>query len=99
MEPSHNAQPLTVKEVAAHLRVGLSTVYDAIKSGKLRAFGIGKNRKAYRVWPADLAAFLNEVEVRPRSNNTCRPPKRAMESPGLTGYTHLTRRKRAGGEA
>lgn len=46
---------LTVREVAAYLRLGLSTTYNLVESGRLPAFRIGGS---YRVKQADLDAFL-----------------------------------------
>jgi excisionase family DNA binding protein len=45
---------LTVAEAARHLGVSVRTVYDLVRSGRLRASRIGNGRGAIRIAPADL---------------------------------------------
>ena len=54
------AQLLTVREVAATLRVSTMTVYRLIKAGELRSTRVGKG---YRIRPADLELFLGEARA------------------------------------
>ena len=51
---------LTVREVAATMRVSNMTVYRLIKSGQLAALRVGKN---YRIRESDMNAYLNEGSV------------------------------------
>jgi len=48
---------LTVKEIAARLRVHPETVRDWIRSGELRGVRLGK-RSGFRVSESDLRAFI-----------------------------------------
>ncbi|MGO1412571.1 MAG: helix-turn-helix domain-containing protein [Actinomycetaceae bacterium] len=50
-----DAGPYTVDEVAAMLRVGRSSVYDAIKAGELGHFRVGR---LIRVSREHVAAFV-----------------------------------------
>lgn len=50
-----NATMLTTSDIAAKIGVTRQTVFNWIKSKKLRALKIGGT---WRVWPEDLAAFL-----------------------------------------
>lgn len=52
---------LTVKEVASALKLNILTVYEYIRSGKLRAIKFGRS---YRVEEKDLDKFIKEHEVR-----------------------------------
>jgi excisionase family DNA binding protein len=45
---------LTVGEAAQHLGLSQRTVYDLVRSGRLRAARIGNGRGAIRIAPADL---------------------------------------------
>lgn len=66
------ADILLVKEVAAVLRLGLSTVYQLIQSGKLPAYKFGG---IYRVRRHDLDDFLdgNRVDARGKRKSVVRP--------------------------
>jgi excisionase family DNA binding protein len=52
---------LTVREVAATMRVSTMTVYRLIKSGELPAIRVGKN---YRIRESDVVSYLAERAVR-----------------------------------
>jgi excisionase family DNA binding protein len=68
-------QLLTVREVAAELRVSTSLVYELIESKKLACHRIGKGRGAIRVGRVDLDRFVEEcrVESQPPRVRTPRP--------------------------
>jgi excisionase family DNA binding protein len=51
---------LTVREVAAAMRVSTMTVYRLIKAGELRAIRVGKH---FRIKDADLVAYLDSRMV------------------------------------
>jgi excisionase family DNA binding protein len=51
---------LTVREVAATMRVSNMTVYRLIKSGELPAIRVGKN---YRIRESDVDRYLSERSV------------------------------------
>jgi excisionase family DNA binding protein len=53
-------QLLTVREVAATLRVSTMTVYRLIKAGALRSTRVGKG---YRIRPADLERYLVDAQA------------------------------------
>lgn len=69
---------LTVKEVAARLRVSGTCVYQLIEAGKLTCHRIGIGRGAIRVAEGDLAAFVDDCRQEPGegSKATSRPAKR-----------------------
>jgi excisionase family DNA binding protein len=46
---------LTVEEAAKHLGISQRTVYDLVRSGRLRAQRVGNGRGIIRIAPADLA--------------------------------------------
>ncbi len=46
---------LTVREVAAALRVSTMTVYRLIQAGQLQATRVGRS---YRIWENDVTAYL-----------------------------------------
>jgi excisionase family DNA binding protein len=52
---------LTVKEVAGSLKLNALTIYQYVRSGKLKAVRFGRN---YRIEQKDLDKFV-------RSNKTC----------------------------
>jgi excisionase family DNA binding protein len=54
-EGGQAAELLTVREVAASLRVSTMTVYRLIKAGELRSTRVGKG---YRIRTADLEEYL-----------------------------------------
>jgi len=60
-------QPLTLPEVARHLRVRPNKVLGWVRSGELRAYDVtarqGGRRPKYRVDPDDLAAFTQRRAV------------------------------------
>ena len=47
----------TVKEVQARLHCGLTTVYDLVTAGQLRAVRLG-NRKGLRIWSGSVDGLL-----------------------------------------
>ncbi|MGH2706204.1 MAG: helix-turn-helix domain-containing protein [Actinomycetota bacterium] len=51
---------LTVREVAAMMRVSNMTVYRLIKSGQLPALRVGKN---YRIRESDIDRYLSDRSV------------------------------------
>ena len=66
MTSEHGNQPIqfaeeafcTVKQVAAHLGLSLSSVYELVSQGKLRAFRLGPRRGAIRIRQEDLHSYL-----------------------------------------
>ena len=52
---------LKAEELATKLDVNVMTIYRYIKSGKLRAYKIGKE---YRIDQKDFKAFLNAVSTK-----------------------------------
>ncbi len=48
---------LTVDEAAAQLKIGRTSIWQLIRSGKIRSFRIGRLR---RVTEADLADFIQQ---------------------------------------
>lgn len=59
---------LTVAEVAAALRIGLSTVYDLIHTGQLEGFSVstrGRSRGAIRVTRRSVDQFLERSRLGP----------------------------------
>jgi excisionase family DNA binding protein len=51
---------LTVREVAAAMRVSTMTVYRLIKAGEMRAIRVGEH---FRIRESDLAAYLDSRVV------------------------------------
>lgn len=54
-------RPLTVPEVAKHLRVRQAKVLNWIRSGRLRGFNVTERengRPSYRISPTDLEVFI-----------------------------------------
>lgn len=49
---------LTVKEVAAYLKISIFTVREMIKAGRLKAIKVGKS---YRIKRSELEKFLATV--------------------------------------
>ena len=57
---------LTVDEVAKILQVHPNTLYNAIKSKRLKSFRVGEGRGAvHRIWPKDLEEFSEEPDPKP----------------------------------
>ena len=50
-----NSDTLTVKDAASRLNVSQRTVYDLVRSGRLRSTRIGNGRGTIRIAPADLS--------------------------------------------
>lgn len=50
---------LTPREAAAFARVGMTTLYGALRRGELRHVRIPPGRRAMRIELADLQAWLN----------------------------------------
>ncbi len=55
---------LTAKDVASLLKLNILTVYQYIRSGKLKAVKFGRN---YRVEEKDLNSFIKEHQVQKKS--------------------------------
>jgi excisionase family DNA binding protein len=64
---------LTVREVAATLRVSTMTVYRLIKAGDLRSTRVGKG---YRIRSVDLERYLGDALAGPEPG-----PSRAQRGP------------------
>ncbi len=56
---------LTVSEVAERLRVSVASIYEMVRSGKLRSMRLGPNRGAIRIRPEELDRYLAAVEHQP----------------------------------
>ena len=85
----------TVVEVAAKLRVGKSTVYAAIKSGKLPACRFGPNGKAYRIRSSDLSKYIDENSTTSGSEKDVSASLLPKQLP--TGFKHLRRQTKQRG--
>lgn len=63
----------TVKQVAAHLGLSISSVYELVSQGKLRALRLGPRRGAIRIRVDDLQIYLRfasaDANVETRSPN------------------------------
>ncbi len=64
-----SGQPMTLPEVARHLRVRPNKVLGWVRSGELRGYDVtarqGGRRPKYRVNPEDLEAFIRRRSVTP----------------------------------
>ena len=58
-----NEKPFTVAEVAAKLRIDQDSVYRLLTRGKLLGF---KPAGEWRIWPDDVAAYLQSKCNRPQ---------------------------------
>ena len=58
---------LSVREIAKILGLSVDRARALVREGKIRAFQA--NRGAYRVFPADLAAFIESRIHRPKADN------------------------------
>lgn len=57
---------LTVDEVAKVLQVHPNTIYNAIKSKRLKSFRVGIGKGAvHRIWPRDLKEFTKSNKSDP----------------------------------
>jgi excisionase family DNA binding protein len=56
---------MRVKEAAERLEVSADTVYDLVKSGKLRHYRLGVGRGTIRISEEHLAEYLAGAESRP----------------------------------
>jgi hypothetical protein len=72
-----SGQPLTLPEVARHLRVRPNKVLGWVRSGELRGYDVtarqGGRRPKYRVNPEDLEAFIQRRAIMPPTPKG-RPP-------------------------
>ena len=51
--------PMTPDEVAAHLRIGRSTVFDLLRRGEIRHLRVGYSRRArILIYKSDLVAWI-----------------------------------------
>lgn len=75
--------PMTLPEVAAHLRVRREKVLEWVRSGELRAYNVAAtaagNRRKYRVESNDLKRFLERRQITPPA--TSGRPSRARQAP------------------
>lgn len=82
------AQFLTVKAVAARLKVSLSSVYGLCQQGLLACHRIGGGRGSVRILLDDLQAYLNAVRQASQ-----RPPvpvlARPATAPEIRVFQHL----------
>lgn len=76
MEATATLPLLTAEEVAAHLRLGLSTVYGLARSGELPSMRLGG---AVRFHPDDLSTWMQQ----------CRRTSTKLASAGATSLTAL----------
>ena len=53
-------QPLTVDQVAEHLKVSERTVLNWLRAGRLRGYRLGGPKAGWRIEPADLERFKAE---------------------------------------
>ncbi len=67
---------LTVKEVAARLKVSVATVYNLVAQGKLACHRIGTGRGAVRVSEDQLRSFLERTEQKTAGAEPRRPAPR-----------------------
>lgn len=81
--------PLTVPEVAGHLRVRPDKVLAWIRSGRLRGYNVAEKengRPKYRVNPADLEAFTQQravVQPSPKGRPKGRSTPKELAWPSL----------------
>jgi excisionase family DNA binding protein len=73
----HDLILLTVREVAARLRVSLASVYDLIKKGKLAAHRVGNHGGAIRVSEQSLLDYLGR-SVHVTASSLESPPPRVQ---------------------
>lgn len=91
LRESCHDQPMTVPEVAKHLRVRPDKVLSWIRSGRLRGYDVAEKEGGhprYRVNPADLEAFLQG-----RATSTPSPvrrPRKARQRPAFERPTRPT---------
>jgi excisionase family DNA binding protein len=72
--PAGNLPPLlTVAEVAAALRVDVSTVYRAVREGRLRAVRLGGPGSSVRIPASALEELLSTASVSARHPRPARP--------------------------
>lgn len=73
--------PLTVADVARRLRIAHDSVYRLCTRGKLTAYKVGG---VWRIWPKDVAAYLESRRHRPRHVPSARESR---PSQGVSGNT------------
>lgn len=56
---------LTVRELAAKLRISLATAYALLKKGRIASIRIGEQRGAIRIREADIEAYLASSTLAP----------------------------------
>lgn len=82
----------TVDEIAAHLKVSRSNVYQLIERGRLTAHRIGVGRGAIRIAQADLDEYLVSTRQLPAADLTT--PSRAArfsKDPGVFKHLDVSR--------
>lgn len=62
---SNPDEALTVQEVVALLGINKSTVYDLIKSGKLKGYTVGLKNGAFRVDRSEVTRYKKKNRVKP----------------------------------
>jgi excisionase family DNA binding protein len=75
---------LSVKDVAARLKVSLATVYNLIQDAEIECYRIGRGRGTVRVSEDQLQAYLEKA----RKQGGVRMPRPAQQPPGQT-FKHL----------
>ncbi len=69
---------LTISEVAKLMRVSRSKVFGWMRAGQLRAHNIGRDRRVYRVAPAELDRLRALLGVEPERTQTRRRSNRRV---------------------
>jgi excisionase family DNA binding protein len=70
---------LTVREVAAQLRVSATCVYQLIEADKIACHRIGLGRGAIRVAESDLTAFVDGCRREPSERHEASRPVRRLK--------------------
>lgn len=89
-------QPLTLPEVARHLRVRPNKILGWLRSGELKGYDVttrqGSQRPKYRVNPEDLTAFIQRRAILPPGKEE-RPAHLGRSVPKVN-WPHLDTTKR-----
>ncbi|REJ91810.1 MAG: DNA-binding protein [Planctomycetota bacterium] len=99
IDPSSECGPFTVAEIAARYRIGVSTVYAAIRAGELEAHRIGPRKGNYRItvdaanrwWDQCRTPVTNELPA------TSKCTSRGKTQSSHAGFRHLRHRRRTEG--
>jgi excisionase family DNA binding protein len=65
-----NGRLLTVDQVAEYLRVHRDTVFNLIRSGRLKALQLGGRKAGWRLTEEDVAAFVAERKAETEKNRS-----------------------------